>query len=222
MKLLKRIARLFKAEATNAVKAMEDPMKIYQLKISEMVNKSLDIEENRIKLLASKKELEHQLEALEADVAYYTKKAKQEAASSGNAESVAYFIMQKKAKEEAIAETKKSIDTVMESEARCREAHQECLARIELAKTRVRYLSAKLAAADAVKGVVEVSSDKIDGAEDLDEEIRQKIYEAEAFVEVYGNNPVKHGFDDDVLHEAENLIAAEKHHQTGNEVTPWM
>ena len=222
MKLVERIVRLFKSEVNSAVKGLEDPLKIYQLKITEMINKSLDIEGSRINLLASKKELEHQLEALKADIAYYTKKAKEEAVSSGNAENVAYFITQKKAKEEALAETQKSIDTVVESEARCREAHQECLARIELAKTRVKYLNAKLAAANAVKGVVEVSSDKVDGAEGVDEEIRQKIYEAEAFVEVYGNNPVQRSFDVDALHEAEVLIAAEKQRQKEEEEDPWM
>lgn len=204
MKLFKRIARLFKSEVNSALDNMEDSVKLYKLRIAEMVEKARQIEVRRIDLIASRRELEVQRDKLSEEVDSLKAQAAKMAADGFQADEIANILARRNDKNAAYIETVAALENVIASEARCREAHEAQLAQIEVAKTKLKSFSAKIAAADAIRGVAEFT-DTVDPADDIEADVRRKMFEAEAAVEVHGD-PTKRYQDASLIAEAQELI----------------
>ena len=208
MKLFKRIARLFKSEVNSALDNMEDSVKLYKLRITEMVEKARQIEVRRVDLIASRRELEVQRDKLSEEVDSLKAQAAKMAADGFQADEIANILARRNDKVAAYNETVAALENVIASEARCREAHEAQLAQIEVAKTKLRSFSAKIAAADAIRGVAEFT-DTVDPADDIEADVRRKMFEAEAAVEVHGD-PTKRYQDAALISEAQAMIDRHK------------
>ena len=208
MKLFERIARLFKSEVNSALDNMEDSVKLYKLRITEMVEKARQIEIRRIDLLASKRELECQRDKLLEEATALKEEAAKMAADGFRANQIAPILARRNDKLAAYKETITALENVTVSETRCREAHEAQLSQIEMAKTKLRSFSAKIAAADAIRGVAEFT-DTVDPADDIEVDVRRKLFEAEAAVEVHGD-PTKRYQDPSLINEAQELINSYK------------
>ena len=208
MKLFKRIARLFKSEVNSALDNMEDSVKLYKLRITEMVEKARQIEVRRVDLIASRRELEVQRDKLSEEVDSLKAQAAKMAADGFQADEIANILARRNDKVAAYNETVAALENVIASEARCREAHEAQLAQIEVAKTKLRSFSAKIAAADAIRGVAEFT-DTVDPADDIEADVRRKMFEAEAAVEDHGD-PTKRYQDAALISEAQAMIDRHK------------
>lgn len=208
MKLFKRIVRLFKSEVNSALDNMEDSIKLYKMRITEMVETARQIEVKLVDLIASKRQLEVQRDTIAKEIEQLKAQAEQMAADGAQTNDIAAVLARRNDKITAYNETITALENVVASEARCRNAHEAQLAQIESAKTKLRSYSAQIAAADAIRGVSEFSTNDVT-ADDIEEDVRRKVFEAEATVEIHGD-PTERYQNAALISEAQAMIDRHK------------
>lgn len=193
MGIFSRMVNLFKSNANSALDKMEDPIKLYDLKMKELLESMHKVEGDTAEVIASVKKSDMELEKLDSEIKSIESMAKA-AAKSGNRADVEKLLQHKadiKHQRDVVQATR---DSLQNSADQAKATYERLKSAVEEMNRKKYVLQAKMTAAEAQQKINDITSSVNIGGintESIEDAVDRKTLAAQAVAELRdGDNDI--------------------------------
>lgn len=188
--LFKRIKNFFASEVNSALGSVEDPMKLFELNMTKLIEQMGKVEKEAAVIIANREVMKNKVEASADEAAKYDGLARS-AAAKKDEEALRAFLEQKHRCEAEGNKYQELYDNLDQSAKKAEKVYNTLKLRVEDLNTKRSVIRAKLMAADAQEAINKINNEFTgEGAvpsESIEEVADRKLIAAEAVTELRGD-----------------------------------
>ena len=194
MRLIKRIVNFFRSEANAALDSMEDPMKMFDMKLADLIEKRYKIESELASIIANIKICNENISEINENISKQNSLA-DAAAKQGDTEAVRTFAMEIRRLEDDKVRQETVLKSLEESESTARNLYNKICDSVNELVNRKNIIHAKLMAADAAEIVNDIAkdfnTDSGNSVSSIESVADRKLVTQQAISELRGENKLK-------------------------------
>ena len=194
MKLIKRIVNFFRSEANAALDSMEDPMKMFDMKLADLIEKRYKIENELAGIIANIKICNENISEINENITKQNGLA-DAAAKNGDTEAVRTFAIEIRRLEDDKVRQETVLKSLEESENTARGLYNKICDSVNDLVNRKNIIHAKLMAADAAEIVNDIAkdfnTDSGNSVSSIESVADRKLVTQQAISELRGENKLK-------------------------------
>lgn len=194
MGIFSRVVNIFKSNTNAVLDKVEDPVKLYDMKIRELLETMHKVEGDTADVIASVKKLESDIEGINGQIQMDSELA-EAAAKKGNRDDVERILSHKATLSFQKETLEKTLDSLNKSAENAKNTYNRMKVTVDEMSRKKYIFQAKMTAAEAQKKINEISSTTAIGeTQSIEDEINRRSYAAEAIDELRSMN--EGGIDD--------------------------
>lgn len=194
MGIFSRVMNIFKSNTNAVLDKVEDPVKLYDMKIRELLETMHKVEGDTADVIASVKKLESDIEGINGQIQMDSELA-EAAAKEGNRDDVERILSHKATLSFQKETLEKTLDSLNKSAENAKNTYNRMKVTVDEMSRKKYIFQAKMTAAEAQRKINEISSTTAIGeTQSIEDEINRRSYAAEAIDELRSMN--EGGIDD--------------------------
>ena len=194
MGIFSRVVNIFKSNTNAVLDKVEDPVKLYDMKIRELLETMHKVEGDTADVIASVKKLESDIEEINGQIQNDSELA-EAAAKEGNRDDVERILSHKATLTFQKETLEKTLESLNKSAENAKNTYNRMKVTVDEMSRKKYIFQAKMTAAEAQKKINEISSTTAIGeTQSIEDEINRRSYAAEAIDELRSMN--EGGIDD--------------------------
>ena len=194
MGIFSRVVNIFKSNTNAVLDKVEDPVKLYDMKIRELLETMHKVEGDTADVIASVKKLESDIEGINGQIQADSELA-EAAAKEGNRDDVERILSHKATLSFQKETLEKTLDSLNKSAENAKNTYNRMKVSVDEMSRKKYIFQAKMTAAEAQRKINEISSTTAIGeTQSIEDEINRRSYAAEAIDELRSMN--EGGIDD--------------------------
>lgn len=194
MGIFSRVVNIFKSNTNAVLDKVEDPVKLYDMKIRELLETMHKVEGDTADVIASVKKLESDIEEINGQIQMDSELA-EAAAKEGNRDDVERILSHKATLSFQKETLEKTLDSLNKSAENAKNTYNRMKVTVDEMSRKKYIFQAKMTAAEAQQKINEISSTTAIGeTQSIEDEINRRSYAAEAIDELRSMN--EGGIDD--------------------------
>lgn len=194
MGIFSRVVNIFKSNTNAVLDKVEDPVKLYDMKIRELLETMHKVEGDTADVIASVKKLESDIEKVNGQIQVDSELA-EAAAKKGNRDDVERILSHKATLSFQKETLEKTLDSLNKSAENAKNTYNRMKVTVDEMSRKKYIFQAKMTAAEAQRKINEISSTTAIGeTQSIEDEINRRSYAAEAIDELRSMN--EGGIDD--------------------------
>ena len=194
MGIFSRVMNIFKSNTNAVLDKVEDPVKLYDMKIRELLETMHKVEGDTADVIASVKKLESDIEEINGQIQNDSELA-EAAAKEGNRDDVERILSHKATLTFQKETLEKTLESLNKSAENAKNTYNRMKVTVDEMSRKKYIFQAKMTAAEAQKKINEISSTTAIGeTQSIEDEINRRSYAAEAIDELRSMN--EGGIDD--------------------------
>lgn len=194
MGIFSRVMNIFKSNTNAVLDKVEDPVKLYDMKIRELLETMHKVEGDTADVIASVKKLESDIEEINNQIQTDSELA-EAAAKEGNRDDVERILSHKATLTFQKETLEKTLESLNKSAENAKNTYNRMKVTVDEMSRKKYIFQAKMTAAEAQKKINEISSTTAIGeTQSIEDEINRRSYAAEAIDELRSMN--EGGIDD--------------------------
>ena len=194
MGIFSRVMNIFKSNTNAVLDKVEDPVKLYDMKIRELLETMHKVEGDTADVIASVKKLESDIEKVNGQIQVDSELA-EAAAKEGNRDDVERILSHKATLSFQKETLEKTLDSLNKSAENAKNTYNRMKVTVDEMSRKKYIFQAKMTAAEAQRKINEISSTTAIGeTQSIEDEINRRSYAAEAIDELRSMN--EGGIDD--------------------------
>ena len=194
MGIFSRVVNIFKSNTNAVLDKVEDPVKLYDMKIRELLETMHKVEGDTADVIASVKKLESDIEVINGQIRNDSELA-EAAAKEGNRDDVERILSHKATLTFQKETLEKTLESLNKSAENAKNTYNRMKVTVDEMSRKKYIFQAKMTAAEAQKKINEISSTTAIGeTQSIEDEINRRSYAAEAIDELRSMN--EGGIDD--------------------------
>lgn len=194
MGIFSRVVNIFKSNTNAVLDKVEDPVKLYDMKIRELLETMHKVEGDTADVIASVKKLESDIEKVNGQIQADSELA-EAAAKEGNRDDVERILSHKATLTFQKETLEKTLESLNKSAENAKNTYNRMKVTVDEMSRKKYIFQAKMTAAEAQKKINEISSTTAIGeTQSIEDEINRRSYAAEAIDELRSMN--EGGIDD--------------------------
>ena len=194
MGIFSRVVNIFKSNTNAVLDKVEDPVKLYDMKIRELLETMHKVEGDTADVIASVKKLESDIEKVNGQIQADPELA-EAAAKEGNRDDVERILSHKATLTFQKETLEKTLESLNKSAENAKNTYNRMKVTVDEMSRKKYIFQAKMTAAEAQKKINEISSTTAIGeTQSIEDEINRRSYAAEAIDELRSMN--EGGIDD--------------------------
>lgn len=194
MGIFSRVVNIFKSNTNAVLDKVEDPVKLYDMKIRELLETMHKVEGDTADVIASVKKLESDIEGINGQIQVDSELA-EAAAKEGNRDDVERILSHKATLSFQKETLEKTLDSLNKSAENAKNTYNRMKVTVDEMSRKKYIFQAKMTAAEAQRKINEISSTTAIGeTQSIEDEINRRSYAAEAIDELRSMN--EGGIDD--------------------------
>ena len=194
MGIFSRVVNIFKSNTNAVLDKVEDPVKLYDMKIRELLETMHKVEGDTADVIASVKKLESDIEKVNGQIQADSELA-EAAAKEGNRDDVERILSHKATLSFQKETLEKTLESLNKSAENAKNTYNRMKVTVDEMSRKKYIFQAKMTAAEAQRKINEISSTSAIGeTQSIEDEINRRSYAAEAIDELRSMN--EGGIDD--------------------------
>lgn len=194
MGIFSRVMNIFKSNTNAVLDKVEDPVKLYDMKIRELLETMHKVEGDTADVIASVKKLESDIEEINGQIQSDSELA-EAAAKEGNRDDVERILSHKATLTFQKETLEKTLESLNKSAENAKNTYNRMKVTVDEMSRKKYIFQAKMTAAEAQRKINEISSTTAIGeTQSIEDEINRRSYAAEAIDELRSMN--EGGIDD--------------------------
>lgn len=194
MGIFSRVVNIFKSNTNAVLDKVEDPIKLYDMKIRELLETMHKVEGDTADVIASVKKLESDIEKINRQIQMDSELA-EAAAKEGNRDDVERILSHKATLSFQKETLEKTLESLNKSAENAKNTYNRMKVTVDEMSRKKYIFQAKMTAAEAQQKINEISSTTAIGeTQSIEDEINRRSYAAEAIDELRSMN--EGGIDD--------------------------
>lgn len=194
MGIFSRVVNIFKSNTNAVLDKVEDPVKLYDMKIRELLETMHKVEGDTADVIASVKKLESDIEKVNGQIQVDSELA-EAAAKKGNRDDVERILSHRATLSFQKETLEKTLDSLNKSAENAKNTYNRMKVTVDEMSRKKYIFQAKMTAAEAQRKINEISSTTAIGeTQSIEDEINRRSYAAEAIDELRSMN--EGGIDD--------------------------
>lgn len=194
MGIFSRVMNIFKSNTNAVLDKVEDPIKLYDMKIRELLETMHKVEGDTADVIASVKKLESDIEEINGQIQSDSELA-EAAAKEGNRDDVERILSHKATLTFQKETLEKTLESLNKSAENAKNTYNRMKVTVDEMSRKKYIFQAKMTAAEAQRKINEISSTTAIGeTQSIEDEINRRSYAAEAIDELRSMN--EGGIDD--------------------------
>ena len=194
MGIFSRVVNIFKSNTNAVLDKVEDPVKLYDMKIRELLETMHKVQGDTADVIASVKKLESDIEVINGQIRNDSELA-EAAAKEGNRDDVERILSHKATLSFQKETLEKTLDSLNKSAENAKNTYNRMKVTVDEMSRKKYIFQAKMTAAEAQRKINEISSTTAIGeTQSIEDEINRRSYAAEAIDELRSMN--EGGIDD--------------------------
>ena len=194
MGIFSRVVNIFKSNTNAVLDKVEDPIKLYDMKIRELLETMHKVEGDTADVIASVKKLESDIEKINRQIQMDSELA-EAAAKEGNRDDVERILSHKATLSFQKETLEKTLESLNKSAENAKNTYNRMKVTVDEMSRKKYIFQAKMTAAEAQQKINEISSTTAIGeTQSIEDEINRRSYAAEAIDERRSMN--EGGIDD--------------------------
>ena len=194
MGIFSRVMNIFKSNTNAVLDKVEDPIKLYDMKIRELLETMHKVEGDTADVIASVKKLESDIEEINGQIQTDSELA-EASAKGGNRDDVERILSHKATLTFQKETLEKTLESLNKSAENAKNTYNRMKVTVDEMSRKKYIFQAKMTAAEAQRKINEISSTTAIGeTQSIEDEINRRSYAAEAIDELRSMN--EGGIDD--------------------------